>query len=167
MGDTAKIEIKIGEITFSGEGRENWLSGQADKFLRQAKELVGLAPARPASVQPPTSPAQHHGDRAAPQGEHSRTAVTPANLATFLKDTLKSKSSQSDKFLAVAVWLHGRGQGRLQTKTVSDALKKHNQKKLSNPSHCLNVNRRKGFCDKDGQGFYVTEEGRTHMGSFK
>jgi len=38
MSDT-KIEIKIGEISFSGEGNQDWLSGQLDKILDKASEL--------------------------------------------------------------------------------------------------------------------------------
>ncbi len=51
----SKIEIKIGEITFSGEGDKVWLSEQLDKILDNAKELIRLAPAQPPQVMPPAS----------------------------------------------------------------------------------------------------------------
>ena len=39
-----KIEIKVGSISFVGEGNEGWLSSQLDKMLKHLPELVNMAP---------------------------------------------------------------------------------------------------------------------------
>ena len=41
----SKIEIKIGQITFSGQGEQDWVAKQLDKILAQAEKLIQLAPA--------------------------------------------------------------------------------------------------------------------------
>jgi len=43
MGES-KIEIKIGQISFSGEGEQDWVAKQLDKILGQAEKLIHLAP---------------------------------------------------------------------------------------------------------------------------
>jgi hypothetical protein len=40
----AKIEIKVGAFSFSGEGTEKWLSGELEKLLTKIPELVDVAP---------------------------------------------------------------------------------------------------------------------------
>ena len=44
----AKIDIKIGAVSFVAEGSEKWLSGELDKVLAKAPELAAIAPAEPA-----------------------------------------------------------------------------------------------------------------------
>ena len=39
----AKIEIKVGAFSFSGEGTEKWLSGELEKLLAKIPELVDVA----------------------------------------------------------------------------------------------------------------------------
>jgi hypothetical protein len=56
----AKIEIKIGSLTFSGQGEEKWLSDQLDKLLTKAGDLAAI------SVPPSESPASEptgHGSK--------------------------------------------------------------------------------------------------------
>lgn len=43
----AKLEIKVGAFTFTGEGTEKWLSGELEKLLAKLPELVEVAPAEP------------------------------------------------------------------------------------------------------------------------
>ena len=40
----AKIDIKVGAVSFSAEGTEKWLSGELDKVLERAPELANIAP---------------------------------------------------------------------------------------------------------------------------
>ncbi len=47
----------------------------------------------------------------------------------------------------------------IKTKEVTDALRAARQVKITNPSHQLNQNISQGFCQKEGQGFYVTLQG--------
>jgi hypothetical protein len=84
-------------------------------------------------------------------------------LPSFLRENSADKS-QPIKFLATAVWLHdSKSQRRIKTIDVTTALKNANQKKLANSSECLSKNVRKGFIEKDGKEFYVTEEGRRSL----
>ena len=39
----AKIDIKIGAVSFAAEGSEKWLSGELDKVLARAPELAALS----------------------------------------------------------------------------------------------------------------------------
>jgi hypothetical protein len=157
----AKIEIKIGDICFSGEGDQNWLSQQLDKILDKAEELIELAPA-PA---PPAPVAQ-----AATQTQHqaanfsNASGIVNQTLATFLKSK-NATTAQVDKFLATAAWVEAKeNKTRLKTGDIGSALSKASQSKINNPSDKLNQNVAKGYCEKDGKDFFVTQEGKGHMG---
>jgi hypothetical protein len=68
------------------------------------------------------------------------------------------------KFLATACWLTAKGTERLTTGDITKALSDNRQGKLTNAAECLNNNVTKGFCEKEGKQFYVTEEGFTSLG---
>lgn len=150
----AKIEIRIGDVSFSGEGEPSWLSEQLDKILDRAEQLIAISPV----VNTPVVQASHE---AADLSGHNEIASMP--LATWLKHK-NAESVQNSKFLATAIWLEAKGKNRLQTKDITSALRNANQKRLNNPSDCLNQNVGKGFCEKDGKQFYVTEEGKRSLG---
>lgn len=155
MADS-KLEIKVGSISFSGEGAGPWLSEQLDKVLAKIPELVALAPPEKTG---------NGGNKAgdAPDAE-AQTGKASGTLAAYLKATA-STSNQVRKFLATAAWLHdAKGKNRLATADVTSALNTNNQGKLGNPADCLNQNVSKGHCVKDGKAFYVTPEGRTSLG---
>ena len=124
----AKIEIKIGQIEFSGQGSQEWVAKQLDKILAKAEELVAIVPP---AAQPPTDP--HHQQM---QGDASIASKT---LPAFLTDQGASKS-QVKKFLATAIWLQGKGNRRVTTSQVTKALKDSNQSRLGNAADCLNKN---------------------------
>jgi hypothetical protein len=150
----AKIDIKIGAVSFAAEGSEKWLSGELDKVLAKAPELAAIAPAEPAGS---------GGDDGTQHTTHGKKG-TVGTLAHFLKGK-NATSNQVKKFLATAVWLHdSTGRDRITTAEVRQALKTANQTKLSNPADCLNQNVGKGFAEKDGGSFFVTEPGRTSLG---
>ena len=52
----------------------------------------------------------------------------------------------------------------MSTSEVTKALSENNQKGLSNPSDCLGKNVAKGFCERDGGQFFVTDAGREDLG---
>lgn len=154
MGN-ARIEIKVGEIEFSGEGEQVWVAEQLDKILAKAEDLVVLAPTPGAG-----SASNEDGQKHRPMGGDDEIAAKP--LPTFLAEKQANKS-QVQKFLATAVWLEAKGKNRLQTSDVSKALKDANQSKLGNPSETLNKNVAKGYCEKDGKQFFVTQEGKDSL----
>jgi len=140
-----KIQMKIGEVEFSGEGEQAWVGAQLDRILKAAPTIISSAPRAPDS-----SP-------------HSRASVADSNaaaqpLASYLRDK-NASNNQVKKFLATAVWLGGKGKNRLTTADVTRALKDSNQSRLGNPADCLNKNVAKGHCEKDGKEFFVTTEG--------
>ena len=150
MGE-AKIEIKVGAVSFSGEGDGKWLSEQLDKLLEKIPEL--------AKVQSPQR--ENEGGETDLPATKTKAAGT---LASFLK-AKKAASNQVRKFLATAVWLHDtQNTDRLTTGDVSKALKQNSQGKLTNASDCLNQNVKGGPCEKDGKHFFVTEDGRAKLG---
>lgn len=155
----AKIEIKIGEIVFSGEGESAWLTEQLDKILDRAGDLIALAPQAPPAS--PASPASTPSHQPADLSGHNEISSQP--LAVWLKSK-NAESVQNTKFLATAVWVEAKGQQRIQTKDVTSALSNASQRKLNNPALCLINNVKKGFCEKEGNQFYVTEEGKRSLG---
>jgi hypothetical protein len=150
MGE-AKIEIKVGEVSFSGEGDGKWLSDQLDKLLEKIPELAKVRTPR----------LENGGSKPDSPAEEIKAAGT---LASFLK-AKKALDNQVRKFLATAAWLHdSQNTDRLATGDVSKALSANRQGKLTNASDCLNSNVEQGFCEKDGKHFFVTDEGRTNLG---
>jgi hypothetical protein len=149
----AKIEIKVGEVAFSGEGDSAWLASQLDKIIAKLPELSKV------TVQTPKE------SRSGGAGHAADERKATGTLALFLK-TKNATTNQIRKFLAAAVWLQDReSKDRLSTSDVTKALSDNHQSRLGNASECLNQNVSKGFCEKVGKEFYVTEEGRTELGS--
>lgn len=150
----SKIEVKIGEFSFSGEGNEEWLSGQLDKILDKAETIIALAPApNTAPPQPSHQPADFSGN----------ATIASKSLANFLKEK-NATTIQTAKFLATAAWLEAKGRKRLTTSDVSLALKEASQTRLNNASQNLDQNIKKGYCEKDGNQFFVTQEGKEMLG---
>jgi hypothetical protein len=147
---TAKIEVKIGAFSFSGEGDEVWIAKQLDKVLEQTKHFdksmdsdLGSSSSKPDSA--------------------SKDALKSVTLPSFLSSK-GATTNQVKKFLATATWLQLRGMTRLSTKDVSKALKDTNQNKLNNPALNLLQNIGKGLCEKDGNKFFVTDDGIKSIG---
>jgi phage-related protein len=148
----AKIEIKVGAVSFSGEGDGKWLSEQLDKVIEKLPQLANVAPVEPESS------GRTGGDAHAHQGKKN-----VGTLASFLT-AKNAKTNKTRKFLATAVWLHDvTGANRLATGDVKKALGQHNQGAVGNASQCLVQNNKQGFTAKDGKQFYVTPEGRAEI----
>ena len=143
-----KIGLTIGNLSFSGEGDQDWLDQQISK-------LIDIAP----QLQVATS-----GDdiSSTPEPKQSVT-VAPESLATYLK-TKGGDTVQTQRFLATAGWLWRRGERPLNTRAVTKALQDHQQKRLGNAADCLNQNVGKGFCEKTKEGFFITPEGWKQLG---
>jgi hypothetical protein len=148
----AKIDIKIGQIQFSGTGEQSWIAQQLDKILSQAENLGKLVP--------PCNGSEDEGAEANPVKQNASIANKP--LPAFLAEK-KATVSQVKKFLATSVWLEAKGHKRIQTTDVTKALKTANQARLGNPADNLNKNVSKGYCEKDGKQFFVTDDGRKSL----
>jgi hypothetical protein len=142
----AKIEIKVGAISFVGEGTEKWLSEELEKLLAKIPELVEIAPSESGSSNGAGTEAK------------SKKNGKLGSLSTFLRER-NATDNQIKKFLATAVWLHDTtGRDRITTGEVAKALKNASQIRLTNASDALNQNVGKGYAEKDGDsGFFVTE----------
>ena len=153
----SKIEIQIGEVRFSGEGDSDWLAQQLDKILDKVSDLIKLAPP-PQIIQNNIPPAAHQA------ADFSNSSdIANQSLAAFLKSK-NATTAQVDKFLATAIWVEAKeNKNRLKTSDISSALSKASQTKLNNPSDTLNQNVSKGYCEKEGKDFFVTQEGKDHM----
>lgn len=154
----AKIEVQIGSFSFSGEGNEDWLGSQLDKILNKAEQIISLAPTAivdtgQTALNSPHAPADFSGN----------SAIASKSLANFLKEK-NASSNQVTKFLATAAWLEAKGRKRVSTSDVSAALREASQTKLNNASLNLIGNVQKGFCEKDGNQFFVTQEGKQALG---
>ncbi|HUI57970.1 MAG TPA: hypothetical protein VLY04_23505 [Bryobacteraceae bacterium] len=84
----AKIQVRIGNISFSGEGDSKWLEAQLDKLLAAAPKRIEDIASEDA-LEGTTEAAKNGG------------AVAAGSLASFLK-AKKATSNQVRKFLATA-----------------------------------------------------------------
>jgi hypothetical protein len=151
--ETTKIEIRIGEIQFIGEGSPNWLEKQLDKILNKAESLSKLS----------NNLRNKSNTESTSSIEIKSTEISTQALGTFLK-AKKAMTNQVLKFLVTSIWLEAKGKNRLKTSDVTGALKEANQLKLGNASECLKKNLSKGFCERDGNEYYVTDEGKMSLG---
>jgi hypothetical protein len=148
----AKIEVKVGAVSFTGEGSESWLSTQLDKVIKHIPDLVKVAPA---------PVAEGGGGAAGTAGSQGQRAT--GTLAAYLT-AKKATSNQTRKFLATALFLQDGGNEHLTTSAVTKTLDEKKQGKLTNASRCLSDNVSAGFCEKRGKReFYVTEDGRNEI----
>ena len=146
---TTKIRIKIGEVEVEYEGAEEFLDKKLLELIGQITKLAERAPAL--------------GKGEGADGKDLSKDIDPGTLASFLT-ACDAKSAQLKRFLATAEWLHRKGKKKMKTIDVTGALKENQQSRLGNASDCLNKNVSKGFCEKDGTEFYVTDEGRADLG---
>lgn len=144
----AKIALTIGNLSFSGEGDQDWLDEQINKIIDMATQTQSDGSTDYISSEP---------------GPKQDVTVPTESLATYVKmkggDTI-----QNQRFLATAGWLWLRGDRVLTTSAVTKALRDNQQKRLGNPSDCLNKNVGRGFCEKTNDGFFITPEGWKHLG---
>jgi hypothetical protein len=145
----AKIEIKAGGAEFTASGDQQWVGEQLDKFWENAGKLASIPLERPDSG---------GGDKGG-SGKLD-TGIGRKSLATHLKEK-GATSNQTKKFFQTAIWLgQTQGKHKITTREVTDALREAHQSRLSNPAQSLNNNVNKGYCEKDGNQFFVTEEGK-------
>jgi hypothetical protein len=147
-----KIHFKLGGIEFEGEGEKDWIAQQLDKILEKAPKLVALVPAE--------ATGGGSGGGRTPMGPDPQIAAK--TLAVFLKEKNATKN-QVKKFLATAIWLEAKGKQRMTTSDVTKALRDSNQVRLGNASERLSQNVTKGYCEKDGKEFFVTDEGKSSL----
>jgi len=151
----SKVDIKIGDISFSAEGEPAWLSEQVAKVMEAAAKMPAAA----------TAPA-----RAASPGNFDGAAPTPSggSLSSYIK-AVGGEAKQVRRFLATAAWLFERDNAaELTASTIAKTLSKNHQKGLANAADCLNQNVGKGYCEKNKEGgFFITPEGWEVLGAHK
>lgn len=144
----SKIDVTVGNLSFAGEGEQEWLADQLDKVLKAAPAIAQVQPGK-------------KGDSAgSTDGEGADFKTT---LASYIKEK-GAETSQVDRFLVTADWLRRRGLEKLTTGAVSKALKDSHQKRLANPADCLNKNVSKGYFEKADGGFFITPDGLKKLG---
>lgn len=148
----AKIQVKVGTVEFVGEGDQQWLADQLDKLLLQFRDLVKLE-----------AISGFGANDSVQDSAVGKSSKKVGNLASFLKEK-NATTVQTRKFLAAASHIQLNGKTRQTTADVTKVLKDANQSRLGNASDCLNQNVAKGFCEKDGSSFFVTEEGLKEIG---
>jgi hypothetical protein len=150
----SKLEVRLGDISFSGEGEAGWVEQQVRQFFERVPKLLkGRTPIV-------NAPDPSQSDRGKLKVEEP--TGSNVNLASFLRSK-NAASNQIRKFLATAEWLQLRGNERTSTGAVTKALRDNHQTKLTNPSDCLYQNVRKGHCEKVGNEFFVTDDGRASL----
>ena len=150
----AKLSITIGTIEFTGEGEQDWLAGQLDKVLEKAPVLAECRGGKTSECL--------QADTGTGAEQLSGDGNGVGTLASFLNSS-KATTNQVKRFLATSEWLHRKGSKRIKTAEVTKALQDNQQKRLGNPADSLNKNVAKGHCEKVGNEFYVTDEGRAEL----
>lgn len=146
----AKIDFKVGAVSFIAEGSEKWLSDELSRVLEKVPELTNVA----------TTPNSNGGITEVVTNGQQKPKGSAGPLAGYLS-AKNASDNQRRKFLATAAWLHDKtGESRLTTGQVKKALRDNSQGKLTNASASLNDNVAKGHCEKDGKTFFVTDAGR-------
>ena len=144
-----KVELKIGDMSFVGEGDQDWLDGQISRVLEAAMSGQLGATTETAANVSESAPA-----------EPTKSMPLPSYIKAKGGDTV-----QVQRFLATAAWLYQRGTMQLTTRIVAKTLRENHQKKLSNPADCLNKNVSKGYCEKKPDGtFFITSDGWDSLG---
>jgi hypothetical protein len=142
-----RIEIKVGNISFSAEGDQEWLSEQLAKVMLAASPAI----------------AANDSHEAPAIGKSGSATSSVGSLASYLR-AAGGESKQVQRFLATAGWLSRRGIPNLTAAMVAAALAEHHQKRLGNPADCLNQNVSKGYCEKSKDSFFITPEGWSALG---
>ena len=156
-----RLEFKIGNVEFVGEGDQVWVTEQLDKMLERLPDLLNQSKKNTpvtTTIKVPEEVIPPHPTDLFSTPKPTIKRVIPENLSTFLRSK-DCVDKQRRKFLGTAVWLQENGKQRIKTKEVTDALRAARQVKITNPSHQLNQNIAQGFCQKEGNGFYVTPQG--------
>ncbi len=148
----AKLHFRLGSIEFQGEGEQKWLSSELSTLIKALPDLAALAGQLSSQTESETSAESKTVKRVVP------------SLAKHIVNA-GAGSTQPARFLATAVWLHDKGSKRIATADVRKALSDNNQKRLSNPADSLNKLVAKGHCEKEGNKFFVTDEGRKASGA--
>lgn len=143
---TAKVQFKINNIEFSGEGEDSWVATQLDKIIQNAPHLLKNS----------ALPNEDSNDSGRKDDNQESDF---GSLVSYLKSNSKVGTNQAKRFLATAFWLSKGRKEQVSTSDVTKALRENHQTKLSNASECLNSNVRQGYCVKEGNKFYITSEG--------
>ena len=167
----SKIEFRLGDMHFIGEGEKEWVTKQLDKIINKAPSLLGMEKntegytlsSEPVSVRGKSSSKR--------KTTSSKGATQNTSPVTSLKSTAPGKdlfpfiqakkagSNQRVKFLATALWLTKNGKSNLVTRDISKALKDARVPSLINPSQYLNQNVKQGYLKKSGDHFTLTKKG--------
>jgi hypothetical protein len=153
-GIAGKIEIKIGSVSFSAEGEQDWLSKQLKTVIEAVANSQGTL-------------GEVVGEPIPGNGKAANEENVPKKHSMSLVSYLKEKNADKNqlmRFLATAGWLRYRDKKEITTSDVSKTLSDHQQKRLANASDCLNKNVAKGLCEKKGKLFFITPEGLKMLG---
>ena len=162
-----KLKLMIGGFEVSYSGSEEFAE---QKLLNLTHELIELAASQNLSGR-----TQEAAELAVPRGSTPMNAADAAEignsvgqLSDFLRQLQENglSSTTRDKFLATSAWLHLSGYARITSGNVAEALQEHHETALSNPSHCLNLNIERNYCERDGKNgpYFVTTPGFRHLG---
>ncbi len=144
---TTKVRIKVGEVEVDFEGPESFLTKKLPDLISQLSSLAKQVPSGSA------------GSSAIGSGGGGTGGGNTGTLPAFLKEKRVGKN-QKKKFLATAQWLHLKGSERIRTGDVAKALRDSHQGRITDPSICLAKNVTHGNCEKVGEDFFVTDDGR-------
>ncbi len=139
--------------SFKGSNFEVEISGTEHFVFESIQKVTQKLVAMDTAIGPSTHCSSNSG---------KQVGQTEINIA----DTMRSFTKESAKirFLALATLLHKRGQKRLETGDINQAVKDNNLSSFVNTSDCRGRCVREGLVAKDGSKFYVTQKGFETIG---
>jgi len=164
----SKIEFRLGDMHFIGEGEKEWVTKQLDKIINKAPSLLGSGRSSETYTlsSEPVSASRKASGKSAPAKKATavkslstlKSTVSAKDLYPFIQ-AKKAGSNQRVKFLATALWLTKNGKSNLVTRDISKALKDAKVPSLINPSQYLNQNVKQGYLKRSGDHFSLTKKG--------
>lgn len=162
----SKIEFRLGNIHFVGEGDKEWVTKQLDKIISKAPSLLNSERDLEEKYSAPAKHVLTHSARETKANKSEVVAVRNSGSAKDLTQFIqanKAGANQRLKFLATAIWLNKNGKSNLVTRDVTNALKASRVPALINPSQYLTQNVKQGYLKKSGNHFLLTKKATTAL----
>ena len=164
----ARAKIEVSGLEFDLRGDPDWVSEQLEKVLELAYDVADLA------LSPSEEPAGDNGEDdgtgedndgsgSEDPDDSQEDPIASLSLPAFLAECGAIRDEER-KLLAVAAWLHAKGNDRITVSEVRDTLAAAGERAIHNAAAVLVTAVANGLCKEDDGALFVTDAGRTALG---